>query len=63
MTECVRIDGWPGVINRRRRYGDWEGDTIVGKGRRNALVTLVERKSGYLHIGLADDMRAGPRRG
>lgn len=58
LTDCVRIDGRPEVINRRRRYGDWEGDTIVGQGRRTALVTLVERKSGYLRIGLADDMRA-----
>ena len=42
LADCVRIDGRPDVINRRRRYGDWEGDTIVGKGRRSALVTLVE---------------------
>jgi IS30 family transposase len=58
LTDCVRIDGRPDVINRRRRYGDWEGDTIVGKGRRNALVTLVERKSGYLRVGRADDLKA-----
>lgn len=27
--------------------GDWEGDTVIGKGHRGALVTLVERKSRY----------------
>jgi transposase, IS30 family len=58
LTDCVRIDGRPEVINRRRRYGDWEGDTVVGKGRRNALVTLVERKSGYARIGRADNLKA-----
>lgn len=58
LVDCVRIDGRPDVINRRRRYGDWEGDTMVGKGRRSALVTLVERKSGYLRAGRADDMTA-----
>ena len=58
LTDCVRIDGRPEVINRRRRYGDWEGDTMVGKGRRNALVTLVERKSGYARIGLAENLKA-----
>jgi IS30 family transposase len=58
LTDCVRIDGRPEVINRRRRYGDWEGDTVVGKGRRNALVTLVERKSGYARIGLAENLKA-----
>jgi transposase, IS30 family len=58
LTDCVRIDGRPDVINRRRRYGDWEGDTIVGKGRRSALVTLVERKTGYARIGRVDNMKS-----
>jgi IS30 family transposase len=58
LTDCVRIDGRPEVINRRRRYGDWEGDTIVGKGRRSALVTLVERKTGYARIGRVDSMKS-----
>lgn len=58
LTDCVRIDGRPNVINRRRRYGDWEGDTIVGKGRHSALVTLVERKSGYTRIGRVDSMKS-----
>jgi len=62
LSDCVRIDGRPDVINRRRRYGDWEGDTMVGKGRRSALVTLVERKSGYARIGRADDMKADTTR-
>jgi IS30 family transposase len=62
LADCVRIDGRPEVINRRRRYGDWEGDTMVGKGRRSALVTLVERKSGYARIGRADAMRADTTR-
>ena len=58
LTDCVTIEGRPDIINRRRRYGDWEGDTIVGKGRCSALVTLVERKSGYARIGRVDDMKA-----
>ena len=58
LTDCVRIDGRPDVINKRRRYGDWEGDTIVGQGRRSALVTLVERKSGYARIGRVDSMKS-----
>jgi IS30 family transposase len=58
LTDCVRIDGRPNVINRRRRYGDWEGDTMVGKGRHSALVTLVERKSGYTRIGWVDSMKS-----
>jgi IS30 family transposase len=33
---------------KRSRYGHWEGDTIVGKGRSGYIATFVERKSGYL---------------
>ena len=41
----------PAIVNERGRYGDWEGDTIVGAGRHGgALVSLVERKSGYLAL-------------
>lgn len=58
LTDVVRIKGRPEVINRRRRYGDWEGDTLVGKGRGSALVSLVERKSGYLRIGRVDSMKS-----
>lgn len=58
LIDCVRIAGRPDVVNGRRRYGDWEGDTMVGKGRRSALVTLVERKSGYTRIGRVDSMKS-----
>lgn len=39
------IDERPRVVDRRTRIGDWEGDTIVGKGRKSALLTMVERKT------------------
>jgi IS30 family transposase len=58
LTDCVRVAGRPDVINRRRRYADWEGDTIVGQGRRSALITLVGRKSGYARIGHVDRMKS-----
>lgn len=39
----------PAVINERQRFGDWEGDTIIGSGPHGGvLVSLVERKSRYL---------------
>lgn len=43
----AEIAGRPAIVDQRRRFGDWEGDTIVGKQRRGGLVTLVERKSGF----------------
>ena len=41
----------PQIVNERGRFGDWEGDTIIGSGRHGgALVSLVERRSGYLAL-------------
>jgi len=37
----------PASVETRLRVGHWEGDTIIGAGRKPALVSLVERKSGY----------------
>ena len=37
-------------MKRATRMGDWEGDTVIGKGRKGALLTLVERKTLYTVI-------------
>ena len=44
------IDQHPDIVNPRGRFGDWEGDTFIGKGRQGAIVTLTERKSGFLVV-------------
>ena len=41
----VDIDERPEAVNNREHIGDWEGDTIIGKGHKGAIVTLDERKS------------------
>ena len=45
------IEERPEIVDLRQRLGDWEVDTIVGKGRRQAIVTLTERKSRLALIG------------
>lgn len=50
IPNCVRIEGRPKAVAAKRRYGDWEGDTVVSPGRRSGLVTMVERKSQYVRI-------------
>ena len=42
------IDERPKEANERTRLGDWEGDTVVGKGRTGYLVTCVDRASRYV---------------
>jgi IS30 family transposase len=47
LPNRVSIEERPQVVEQRERLGDWEIDTLVGKGQRGALVSLVERKSRY----------------
>lgn len=54
----VDISGRPAIVEERARFGDWEGDTIVGKQHRGGLLTLVERKSGFSLVGLVKRLRA-----
>lgn len=46
----ISIDERPAIVDRKSRVGDWEGDTVMGKGRKSALLTLVERKTLYTVI-------------
>lgn len=41
----VSIDQRPVIVDNRSRIGDWELDTIIGKGHKQALVSITERKS------------------
>jgi IS30 family transposase len=45
LSHRTSIEQRPAVVDRRSRIGDWEGDTVIGKGHKGVLVTLVERKS------------------
>ena len=45
LKNRVSIDERPAIVDTRQRLGDWEVDTIIGKGHRHAIVSLVERKS------------------
>jgi IS30 family transposase len=48
---CAGIACRPAIIQERARFGDWEGDTIVSAGQgREALITLVERRSGLTEL-------------
>jgi IS30 family transposase len=47
LCDRVCIEQRDPIVEQRSRMGDWEGDTVIGKGHRGALVTLVERKSRY----------------
>lgn len=58
IKDRVDIDERPVVVDRRNRIGDWEGDTVIGKGHSGVLLTMVERKTLYTIIVRLDSKRA-----
>jgi len=43
----VGIEERPQVVNERSRLGDWEADTIFGRKKQQAIVTVIERKTRF----------------
>lgn len=41
----VGIEERPEIVEQKKRIGDWEADTVIGKGHKGILVTLSERVS------------------
>ncbi|PVZ68395.1 IS30 family transposase [Pelagibaculum spongiae] len=41
----IGIEDRPTIVDTRARIGDWEADTIIGKGHQGAIATIDERKS------------------
>jgi len=50
----VDIDQRPSVVDDKRRFGDWEGDTIIGSHEGGAVIaSMVERKSRFTRLAKA----------
>lgn len=41
----------PASVEERGEFGHWEADTVMGKGSRDCILSLVERKTGLVVIG------------
>lgn len=58
IKDRVPIDHRPSIVDDKRRIGDFEADTIIGKGRQGAIVTIVDRKSMYVRLSLPVSKRS-----
>ena len=58
IRDRVSIDDRPAIVNTKKRTGDWEIDTLIGKGHKGSLLTLVERKTKYTIIKKLPDRQA-----
>lgn len=54
----VSIDDRPAVVDAKSRIGDWEIDTVIGKGHSGALVTIAERSTQFTLSARLDDKSA-----
>jgi IS30 family transposase len=54
----VGIEHRPRSVDTRDQLGHWEGDTIIGCGRQGSVLTLVERKSRFLRMGVLANRQA-----
>jgi IS30 family transposase len=55
----VSIEQRPAIADQLKRFGDWEGDLVIGANHQQALVTLNERKSRFTLIGKVERKTAG----
>jgi IS30 family transposase len=58
IKDRVSIDQRPDCINNKERVGDWEIDTIIGKDRKGAIVTIAERATAFVLIARLEGKNA-----
>lgn len=47
ISNRTSIDERPAIVEKKSRIGDFEGDLVIGKNHKGALVTLVDRCSKF----------------
>lgn len=58
IKDRVFIDQRPQEVNERVRIGDWEVDTIEGKGHKGVIISILERASRLLLLEYAPSKSA-----
>lgn len=58
IPDRVSIHERPAVTNERGEIGHWEGDTLIGKGRRSGLHAAYERFSSFIRFERMDRLTA-----
>jgi len=58
IKERVSISERPAIVDEKIRIGDFEIDTIIGKGKQGAITTIVDRVSAFVKISIPTSKRA-----
>lgn len=55
----ISIEQRPQIVASKRRFGDWEADTIIGARHQGGILSLVERKSKLTRLHKLETKAAG----
>lgn len=58
IANKTSIESRPEIVNNKERIGDFEIDLIIGANHKGALLTIVERKTGYVLIEPLESKKA-----
>jgi len=58
IPDRIGIEQRPDDVQQRSRYGDWEGDTVVGANQHGFIVSLAERKALITSLRKTDSKNA-----
>jgi IS30 family transposase len=58
IPDKVSIEARPSIVDEKIRKGDWEGDLVIGKNHKGALVTLTDRKTKILRMAKVESKEA-----
>jgi len=50
IANRVSIEERPEIVNSKKRFGDWEMDTIIGANQQGAILTLTERTTNFIFM-------------
>ena len=62
IVDRVDIDQRPNIVNENIRFDDLEGDTIIGKNRKGAIETIIDRHTCFLWMSKLSEKEGRTKR-
>lgn len=60
IRDRVPIDSRPAVVDEKKRFGDLELDTVIGRNHKGAILTVNDRATGLCWLALLDGKESEP---
>lgn len=60
IRDRIPIDSRPAVVDEKKRFGDLELDTVIGRNHKGAILTVNDRATGLCWLALLDGKESEP---